>query len=254
MRIVACFKNTYDEQDIQITAKRELDPSAAGWIIGPYDLNAVETAVKLSEADGAEVFALTAAGDVVDNAKQRKSILARGPATMYAVKDGRLDSADAYATSQTLAAAVRKIGDVDLVIFGEGSGDMYAQQVGVMTGAMLGWPTVNAVSKISLDGGRAMLERTTPKGTEELSVTLPAAISVTSDINFSRIPSIKDILSAGKKPFTVWTLDQVGAAADSRNTTVSILAPAEVGREKKVYEKADEESLDAIAAVIKNKV
>lgn len=251
MKIVSCFKNIRDEHEIQVTSSRKLDFSAASWMLGPYDLNAVEAAMRISADNGAEVCALTAAGDVIDNAKQRKTILARGPQELYAVKDASLENADSYAVSKVLAEAIKKMGDVDLVLFGEGSGDMYAQQTGVMTGALLGWPTVNAVFAINIEGDEAVVERSTDKGLEVLRVKLPAAITVTSDINIPRIPSMKDILGAGKKPVTVWSLDEVAQAPAASSETVSILAPEEVGREKIVYEKLDDEACAAVAAQIR---
>lgn len=251
MKIVSCYKNIRDEQEIQVTSARTLDFSSAGWTIGPYDLNAVEAAMKISSENGAEVFALTAAGDVTDNAKQRKAILSRGPKALYAVKDASLENADIFTVSKTLAEAIKKIGGVDLVLFGDGSGDMYAQQTGIITGALLGWPTVNSVHAISIEGEEAVIERATDRGIEVLRVKLPAAISVTSDINTPRIPSMKDILGAGKKPVTVWSMSEVADAPAASSETVSVLAPEEVGRENVVYEKLDEEACTAVAAQIR---
>lgn len=251
MKIVSCFKNIRDEHEIQITSTRELDLSAASWMLGPYDLNAVEAAMKISAESDAEVCALTAAGEVIDNAKQRKTILARGPKELYAVKDTGLENADSYTVGRVLSGAIKKIGDVDLALFGEGSGDMYAQQTGVITGALLGWPVVNSVFAISIEGDEAVVERSTDRGLEVLRVKLPAAITVTSDINVPRIPSMKDILGAGKKPVTVWAMDEVTEAPAASSETVSILAPEEVGREMVIYEKPDEEACAAVAAQIR---
>lgn len=251
MKIVSCFKNIRDEQEINVTSSRKLDVSAAPWMLGPYDLNAVEAAMKISAATGADVVALTAAGEVIDNVKQRKAILARGPKELYAVKAEALDSADIYAVGTVLAEAIKKIGDVDLVLFGEGSGDMYAQQTGVVTGALLGWPVINAVSAIEVEGDEAVVERSTDKGLEVFRVKLPAAITVTSDINVPRIPSMKDILGAGKKPVTVWEASEVAEIPAAASEIVSVLAPEEVGREMRIFEKLDEESCAALAAQIK---
>lgn len=251
MKIVSCFKNIRDEQEINVTSSRELDISSATWMLSPYDLNAVEAAMKISAVTGAEVVALTAAGEVVDNVKQRKSILARGPQEFFAVRSEALDNADIYAVSTVLAEAIKKIGDVDLVLFGEGSGDMYAQQTGVVTGSLLGWPVINAVSAIEIEGDEAVLERSTDKELEVLRVKLPAAISVTSDINIPRIPSMRDILGAGKKPVTIWDMAEVSELPTAASKIISVLAPEEVGREMRIYEKLDEESCAALAAQIK---
>ena len=99
----------------------------------------------------------------------------------------------------------------DLVLCGEGSADLYAQQVGVQLGQLLNVPTINSVSKIvSVADGKVTVERTLEDEVETLEMPLPAVISVTSDINEPRIPSMKQILGAGKKPSTIWTVGDVG--------------------------------------------
>ena len=148
MRIVACYKIVPNDQEISVKGDRTLDTSKAQLAISRYDLEAVEAAVQFKGAED-EVCALTVAAEAVDNTKLRKAILSRGPQALYAVHDEKAEEADSLKTAQTLKAAIEKIGDVELVLCGEGSEDMYCQQVGPMLGALLGWTNVNAVSKIS---------------------------------------------------------------------------------------------------------
>lgn len=88
----------------------------------------------------------------------------------------------------------------DLLVFGEGSGDLYAQQVGLLTAGLLGIPCVNAVSKIEKAGDKVLVERSLENEVEVIELPLPAAVCVTSDINTPRIPTMKAILGAGRKP------------------------------------------------------
>ena len=79
MRIAACYKNVPDNEKIKLAPDNSLDLSAAAPQIGQYDLNAVEAAVEIAAGQpGTEIIALTVAGDVIDNTKQRKAILSRG--------------------------------------------------------------------------------------------------------------------------------------------------------------------------------
>ena len=138
MKIVSCYKLVPDEGGIAFN-KNGVDASAAEWQIGQYDLCAVEVGAQIAEKDAENKFyALTVGGDIVENSKLKKSILSRGPQEMVAVKDAAFETADSYAMAEALAAEVKALGDVDLVLFGEGSGDMYAQQTGILTGAILG--------------------------------------------------------------------------------------------------------------------
>lgn len=91
------------------------------------------------------------------------------------------------------------------MICGEGSADVYSQQTGNMLGILMGLPTVNSVSAIcSADDHSICVERSGGEGVEVLSLSLPAVISVNSDICIPKIPSMKDILAAAKSRATVY--------------------------------------------------
>lgn len=224
MNTVACYKVVPDAQDIDVNPDKTLNLDKAEMILGEYDLVAIEEAAKLAEATGGSAALLSAGGEKLNDTKLVKAALSRGAQELYCVIDPVLDSSDAFQTASVLAAALGKI-DYDLVVCGEGSGDLYAQQVGSLVGALLGVPVVNAVSSIEAKDGAVVVERTLENEVEVLEVTLPAVVSVTTDINLPRIPQLKDILAAGKKPVVKWTLDEVGGLPESPVETVSVLAP-----------------------------
>ena len=141
--------------------------------------------------------------------------------------------------------------EYDLVICGEGSADRYEQQVGSLLGSLLGLPVVNAVSSIEPRDGSVVVERALENEVEVLEVALPAVVSVTTDINLPRIPQLKDILAAGKKPVTTWTLDEVGGLSSACVETVSVKAPGNVERKKVVYESGSAENVGELAANIR---
>jgi electron transfer flavoprotein beta subunit len=148
-----------------------------------------------------------------------------------------------------LKAGIEKIGEYDLVLCGDGSADIYAQQVGAQLGQLLNIPTINSVSKIvSVTDGKATVERTLEDEIETLEVPLPAVISVTADINVPRIASMKQILSAGKKPSTVWTAGDAGLTIPTNSIEVlETKAPEQVDRKQIVV---DGDSDDAIQEFI----
>ena len=248
MKTLVCYKLVPEEEEIEVKRDRTLGLTKAQWKIGQYDLNAVEAGMKVKEESGGkgDIVVLTVGGEMVDNSKLKKAILSRGPAQMYGIRDEALTTADSYTTASVLKAGIEKIGDVDLVLCGEGSGDIYAQQVGAVLGALLGWPTVNAVSKITPGYGKITVERSLEDGVEVLEVDLPAVACVTTDINIPRIPTMKDILGAGKKPFTIWSLAEVGAEVVSGSETISTLAPDQTARLKIIIEGGSEESIDVL--------
>jgi len=248
MKTLVCYKLVPEEEEIEVKRDRTLGLTKAQWKIGQYDLNAVEAGMKVKEESGGkgDIVVLTVGGEMVDNSKLKKAILSRGPAQMYGIRDEALTTADSYTTASVLKAGIEKIGDVDLVLCGEGSGDIYAQQVGAVLGVLLGWPTVNEVSKITPGYGKITVERSLEDGVEVLEVDLPAVACVTTDINIPRIPTMKDILGAGKKPFTIWSLAEVGAEVVSGSETISTLAPDQTARLKIIIEGGSEESIDVL--------
>lgn len=255
MNIVVCYKIVPDEQDAVVQADRTLSFERAALKIGDYDLNAVEAGAQLAEEFGASLVCLTAGGDAVEDTKLKKAILARGPQENVAVKDASLPEAGSSETARVLAAAVGQIGEVGLVLCGEGSADRYAQQVGVQLGEQLGLPTINAVTAIRLADGVAHVERVVGSVVEQLEVPLPAVLSVAADMNTPRIPSMKDILGAGKKPSRALSLEEVGCPATVGTVdVVSTLAPEHRERAGVVLEGNDEETIQAFVARVREKL
>jgi len=254
MHILVCYKIVPDEQDIVVNSDRTLSLGKAALQIGQYDLNAVEAGVQLVEAIGGTVSSLTVGAGEVDNSKMKKSILSRGPERNYAVSDASLAGADSTLTAQVLARAAEKIGAWDLILCGEGSSDLYSQQVGIQLGALLGIPTVNAVSKITPDGEKLLVERTLEEEVEILSVSLPAVLSVTADINVTRVPSMKEILGAGKKPSVLWGAGDVELPQGNVTETLNILAPAQTDRKCIVVEGDSEEKIAEFFRVIRAEI
>ena len=246
MNIVVCYKIVPDEQDAVVQADRTLSFERAALKIGDYDLNAVEAGAQLASASGASLVSLTAGGDPVEDSKLKKAILARGPHENVAVKDASLPEAGSAVTARVLAAAVKQLDDVSLVLCGEGSADRYAQQVGVQLGELLGLPTVDGVAHV---------ERTVGAVVERLDVPLPAVLSVVADMNTPRIPSMKDILGAGKKPSRVLSFEDVGFDGfDEAIDVVSTLAPEQRDRACEILEGDDDETIQAFAARVRERL
>lgn len=253
MRVIACCKAVPEERDIAVEKDRQISLEKAERKFGQYDLNAVEAGRQIVAAAGGTLSGLCAGGKVLEHTKLRKDILSRGLSDLYLVVDDALEGADAYQTARALKAAVERIGGFDLILCGAGSSDMYAQQVGNQLGELLGVPVVNSINKITPKGNAVVVERILEDAVEVLEITLPAVLSVTSEINAPRIPGMKDILAANKKPVTKFTLGELGAA-DLRpsGSVLSVLAPARMERRQQVIEGESDEAADAFVKLLKD--
>lgn len=249
MRIITCYKSVPDEQDISINAADgSLDFSRAENKISQYDLNAIEAAVQLkAQKPDAQVIALSVGGNALNNAKGRKDVLSRGPDELVVLIDERLEQALPHQTAAALAAAAQKQG-FDLILCGDGSADLYAQQVGLLMGEALHIPALNGIKKIlSLSHDSIVVERELEDETETLTVPLPAVLCVTTDINAPQIPSMKAILGAVKKPVQVWTAADVGLSDIVTLSTQQVAAPKQKERLRVIVEGDGEEQIEAFA-------
>lgn len=250
MKIITCFKLVPEEQDIVVTQERSLNFDRAEAKISQFDLNAMEAAAQLT-AEGDEIVALTVGGSLLQNSKVRKDVLSRGPDSLFLVQDAQLEHSLPRDTAQALACAAKSIG-FDLMIFGEGSGDLYAQQVGLLVGELLQLPIINAVSSIQRNGGHVLVERALEDEIEVIDLPLPAVLCVTSDINTPRIPSMKAILGAGKKPVTQWQASDIGwTPTPPLAELVEIVVPPQAERKRIILENDTPEAIAELAEHLK---
>ena len=248
MKIITCYKCVPDEQDIAVNnADGSLDFSKADAKISQYDLNAIEAACQLKQqAAEAQVTALSVGGKALTNAKGRKDVLSRGPDELIVVIDDQFEQALPQQTASVLAAAAQKAG-FDLILCGDGSSDLYAQQVGLLVGEILQLPVINAVSAIQRQGNTLVIERTLEDDVEVIELSVPAVLCVTSDINVPRIPSMKAILGAAKKPVQVWSAADIGFNAEAAWSEQQVAAPKQRERQRIVIDGDGEEQIAAFA-------
>lgn len=196
--IIACYKWVLDEQDIKVGANLSLDTSRAKGKISDYDRNAIEEAVLLNEKLGGEVIGLTYGASVKPSLKDA---LSRGLTKAVWVEDASAETADARVISNVLAAAAKKEA-YDVILCAEGSSDTYTQQIGPRLATLLGIPAITFVSAMKIEGNKVIATRNLGSCTEEVTAEFPVLLTVLPEINKPRIPSLKQVLGASKKPNT----------------------------------------------------
>jgi len=210
MRIVVCVKQVPDTTEVRIdpdrgTMVRRGVPS----ILNPLDAHAVEAAVRLREEVGGEALALSMGPPQAEEAL--REALARGCDRAVLLTDRAFAGADTWATSYTLARALKKLAPVDLVVCGKQAVDGDTAQVGPGIAAHLGWPQVTYVRAIRhVADGTAVVERLTDYANETLRVRLPAVLTVLKDLNVPRLPSLVSLMRARRAEVERWGPQQVG--------------------------------------------
>jgi len=214
LKIVVCVKQVPDSAAKVVVDNGQVTWGDAPLVINPWDEFAVEAALVQKEALGGEVTALSLGGE---NAKDAlKHALAMGCGEAILISDPALASSDSQAVARVLAAAVQKIGDVDLVFFGRQAIDGDMGVTAAQTARVLGWPSLTLVSVISsLDAGSGSVrvERSTEEGRQVVESMLPAVISVVKDIGEPRYPSFMGIRKASRSTIPVWAVADLGISA-----------------------------------------
>jgi electron transfer flavoprotein beta subunit len=211
--LLVCYKWTLDERDIKINPNDlSLDSSRAKGKISDFDRMAIEEATQIVEKQGGAVDALSYGTPTVK--QSLKDVLSRGPNKAYYIGDASAEHADANVIAKVLAGAVRKLGKYDVILLGEGSSDSFNQQTGARLAALLDLPVVTFVQEMTIEGDTVKATRKLADCTEAVTVKTPAVVQVLSTINKPRIPSMKQVLGASKKPNQELKIADLGLKAE----------------------------------------
>ncbi len=220
---IACFKWVVDEAYIRRGASGDLDFSSVDYKIGEYDRNAIEEAVRLKETLGWKAVTVTVG--MPEAAKGVKDALSRGADEAYFIADSSFGNLDSSQTALILAYVIgTRIREYNLIICGEGSSDLYAQQVGPRLAVKLGIPCISFIQKFLIENNQLIAERRVEEGVEVITAPLPALITVLPDINVPRIPGVKDTLMAGKKPMVKIARNELPPIGEALLRTISLKA------------------------------
>jgi electron transfer flavoprotein beta subunit len=178
---------------------QSIDEAGLKFVPNPYDEFALEEALKLREAEGAGSAGEVVVISVGTDAAQETLRTALATGADRAVLLQTAGSPDGLVIARALADEL-KAGTYDLILFGKLAVDDYNHQVGVMTAELLELPCVTAISKLNVSGGKLEAEREIEGGIETATASLPAVLTCDKGLNTPRLPSLKGIMAAKKKP------------------------------------------------------
>lgn len=217
MKIVVCLKQILDPdvpvRDFKINQNtNEAERGGANLVTNIFCENALETALQLREKIGGAITALSFGAETAEDVL-RKALAMTADAACLVLND-RFAHPDPLAVAQILAAAIRKIGEFDLILVGRESGDWGAGQVGGLLAEELGLPFVAFVDAIEKGANGARLKRQTANGFEIVETQTPVVASVTNDDkNVPRVPKTRDVMMSFRKPLTKISLSDLGVDA-----------------------------------------
>lgn len=213
MEIVVCVKQVPDTTEVRIDpATNTLVRQGVPSIVNPFDKFALEIGLQLKDKQGGRVTVLSMGPPQAKEAL--KECLAMGADEAVLLSDRAFGGADTLATSYTLAAAIRKIGDVDLILCGKQAIDGDTAQVGPEMAEHLGWVQVTYAAAVETDGRTIIVQREQDEGYDVISARLPAVVTVIKTSTEPRFPTVKGTMRANRAEIPVWTAADLDVDAD----------------------------------------
>ena len=203
MKIIVCVKQVPDTKGgVKFNPDGTLDRGAMLTIMNPDDKAGLEAALRLKDQYGAEVTVLTMglpkAEDVLREA------MAMGADNGILVTDRVLGGADTWATSTTIAGAIRNIKDYDIIITGRQAIDGDTAQVGPQIAEHLGIPVISYAEGIEVEGDSVIVKRQYEDRHHMLKAKMPVLITALSELNEPRYMTPGGIFDAVDAEITTW--------------------------------------------------
>jgi electron transfer flavoprotein alpha/beta subunit len=212
MNIIVCIKQVPETGNVKIDPQTHtLIRSGVPSIINPMDTYAIEEALRWKEKLGASTTVLTMGPPQAQDTL--REAISMGIDQAILLSDQKFAGADTYATSYTLALAVRKLAPYDLIFCGKQAIDGDTAQVGPGLAEHLGIAHLSYVKKIEeIDPARGVLraQRLMEDGYEIVDIRLPGLLTVVKEINEPRFPSLKGKMRARKQEIPVWKAEDLG--------------------------------------------
>ncbi len=210
MHIIVCIKQVPNTTDVRIDpVKNTLIRDGVESIINPFDMYAIEEAVRLKERLNGKVTVITMGPPQAESALREAISLGCDDAVL--LTDRKFAGSDTWATSYVLAQAIRKMGSFSVIVCGKQASDGDTAQIGPGISTHLDIPQVTYVKKIEeVSPAKAKVERMTEEGYDIVETPLPCLFTVVKEINTPRLPSLKGKMKAKSHPITKWTADDIG--------------------------------------------
>ncbi|MGA9047654.1 MAG: electron transfer flavoprotein subunit beta/FixA family protein [Dehalococcoidia bacterium] len=240
MNMIVCCKQVLDPEAAPSTFKldaannRMVQPPEIKPVVNPYDEQAVEAALRIKDKDkaGNKITIISMGNNLVRDVVKKP--LSMGADELILLEDPAFEGGDSFAVASALAAAIKKVGQFDLIFCGRQESEWDDGQVGSGLAELLGIPSVTVAKKAEVMDGKVKVERVVADGYQVLEVSTPALITVSNELGEARYATLKGIMAASKKQPIVWKpadigVDKVGAAA-RKSKIVKLFQPVKEGK------------------------
>lgn len=212
MHIVVCVKQVPQQNSVKINSNLSINADGIESIINLFDEYALEDALQLNEKVGGQVTVLSIGAEEWKD--QIRRALAMGATDSLLLSDAAFENLDSLGAARVAAAAIRKLGNVDLVMCGRNSTDDESGAFGPALARMLGWSLVTYIGAIGdTSGGSIVAERHLEDEVVTVSAKLPAVLTRIKGTNEPRYPSLLRIRKVAKVEIPTWSAADLGLSA-----------------------------------------
>ncbi|MFC1949731.1 electron transfer flavoprotein subunit beta/FixA family protein [Chloroflexota bacterium] len=261
MNMIVCCKQVIDPEappasfKVDASSNKVIPPPGVPPVISPFDENAVEAALRIKDAQGGKITALSLGANLARDVVKKP--LSMGADELVLLEDEAFAEGDGWSIAYALAMAIKKIGEYDIVFCGRQAADWDNGQVGSGIAEILELPSVTLAKKIEVSDGKAKIERVTSDGYEVVEVSLPALVTVSNELGEARYPTIKGIMTAKRKEPVVWKPADIGVdpsqlgAAGRKAKIVKLFQPVKEGHCEIIEGENEEESAVNLAVKLR---
>ena len=238
--MIVCVKQIADPEapagsfKVDTAANAVVPAAGVSQVVSPCDEQAVEAALRIKDAKGGKVTAISLGKNYVMDVIKKP--LSMGCDELILLQDPAFEGGDSRSTAYALAMAIKKIGQFDIVFCGRQAADWDAGQVGTGIAYFLGIPCVTVVKKIEAQDGKVTVQRVLADGYEVVEVSSPVLVTVSNELGEPRYPKLKGIMAAAKKQVPTWTAKDIDAdasklgGAGARMKLVKLFQPVKEGK------------------------
>jgi electron transfer flavoprotein beta subunit len=195
---------------VDATGTRVVLQHGVPFIVNGFDENAVEAALRIKDAaPGTQITIVSAGADFALDVVKKP--IAMGADALVLLQDAYFEnSIDSTFTVQALAAAVRKLGQVDLVLAGRQASDWDNAQVPLGVAEALDWPVIHVTQRVEVHGKVVRAWRVLPDGYEVVEADLPAVVTVSNELGTPRYPNMRGIMASKRVQPAIWSAADLG--------------------------------------------
>lgn len=223
LRIIVCVKQVFNVDEIKVDKENvKLITENVRKVINSDDLNALEEALKIKDN-----YSDTHITAVTMGAVEAKNILleclALGADDAVLISDNSLEDSDTLVTAEVLSAAIKKLGEYNLILTGRQAIGGDTAQVGPQIAELLNIPQITGIIdlKVENDMKSIIAKKATEENYLSLRTKMPCLLTAIKELNKPRNMSLRGILEAKKKELKIWSINDIGLTSDSAGLNTS---------------------------------